>query len=799
MLHHIFLSYSHEDSEIKKRIRATFRQAELTMWSDADLVPGTHAWSIAIEEAIENAGCVVVLMSPAAKDSQWVNREISYALTQDIPLIPVLVGGSVSTAIPIKLIDTQYVDMRTHFERGMGQLILTIKNAISKGDVPTSPTVPTEMMRAIQRGRLPAGNWWSRPEVWMGGGAALVVVVLLVLALLGPSLAPPTTPTPATGQVVINITQPTDPSTTPRPTEAASPTSIVIVGDNPTTSMTNTPSEPPTATNTRTPTPATPVAQPVRNVVVRQGPGISYPVVATITADEQVVIQGISEDNGWYQILLPDGSVVWLIASQVETFGNMRLVPLALPPTLTPIPTQTPTNVPAATQPPTDTPVPPAATDTPVVIPTDTLQPSATPLPTDTPTEPPPSATTPPTGTPTTPPPSATPLPTDTPEPTATFTEIPSPTPTSPPAGAFPYFNTFNQGNALDGWDYDPALWMLRSESGRGMVLEGTGTGRSTLDSPAIVLAESDADWLHSDNLVIHFSFNIRADSPSAGARVVFRATDESAYNALELLPGTVILRRGGESTAFVNRDNERIVRTRAGVPVSGNTWHNVILWIENDRLDVYLDGERLLPIEQITPQLRAGQVMFQVIGNRPVDFDNLAIDHINAVSSHFEAAGLPGAWTASGAQLTTEDDGNQYLTLSGEASIATTGTWSDFEVICRLWNREGTYQIRLRDGDAGAVTLDYLVSGTLSVSSRDAGNTPVWSALPVANVHGRSNWVDLRLLFKGDTLRADINGQTVFASAIPNAPGAGRIVFATTASRDVLRLDDCLILNVEP
>ncbi|MCB9451098.1 MAG: TIR domain-containing protein [Anaerolineaceae bacterium] len=786
MQYHIFISYSHEDADIKKRMRATFRSAGLSVWSDTELRPGTHAWSIAIEEALENAGCVVVLMSPASKDSQWVSREISYALAQDIPVIPVLVSGTESTAIPIKLIETQYVDIRTHYERGMGQLILTIKNTLFKDA--TNPSAPTQSLETPEFDPLRPRTWWSRPELWLGGAALLVVLVLLAVAVIGPTLTPQPTPTPTSRAVVVEPTQTNSPTTSPEDTVTSRPT--------------NTPTLTSTPTDTRTPTPATPIAQPFRNVFVRQGPGVTYPIVATIAADKQVVIQGISEDNGWYEVVLTDGSVAWLIASQVDTFGNLRRVPLALPPTNTPVPTRTPT----ATL--TDT-----LTATPSPTDTATLPASATPEPSATHTPAPATPTTPPSATPTERPTDAatatlvpsdtlthtpTPTDTDTPQPTATDTEIPSPTPTPAPEGAFPYFNTFNQGNALDGWSYDPAIWALQTEAGHGMVLEGTGTGRSVLDSPAIILGESNPDWLETDNLVIRFSFNIHSDSASAGARVVYRASDEDTYNALELLPGTAILRRGVTGSNTINRLDERVVRTRTGLPISGNTWHDVVLWIESDRLDIYLDGELLTPIEDISPQLRAGQILLQVIGNKPVAFDNLTIDRINPASTHFTLSSLPSAWLTSGAQLTTAG-GDQYLRLSGSGSAQVTETFEDFEAFCRIWNESGSYQIRLRQGDDGAVTLDYNVFGTLTVNRLDDDGIPTPIGQPVANFHGRSNWVDLHIALVDEDLTLYANGKLAFTAAIPDAPESGSFVFETTSRGDVLRIDDCLFLTGTP
>ena len=80
-----------------------------------------------------------------------------------------------------------------------------------------------------------------------------------------------------------------------------------------------------TPVDTLTPTSSVPIAQAVRSMSVRGGPGSSYPVVATMEANNQLEIIGISEDGSWYQVALPDGNNGWLASSGavVTTIGNV--------------------------------------------------------------------------------------------------------------------------------------------------------------------------------------------------------------------------------------------------------------------------------------------------------------------------------------------------------------------------------------------------------------------------------------------------------------------------------------------
>ncbi len=189
--------------------------------------------------------------------------------------------------------------------------------------------------------------------------------------------------------------------------------------------------EPPTATRLSSATPSTPIARAVRSITTRSGPGSQYPTVMTLSADDEFDIIGISEDGGWYLVLLSDGSQGWLVSSEalVRTFGNIDAVPVAAAPTNTPTDTptstDTPTRTPTATHTVTNTP-----TNTPTDTPTSTDTPTATNTPTSTPTD---TAT--PTDTPT-PLPTATDTPTSTPTPTATATNTLTPTPATPIAVA---------------------------------------------------------------------------------------------------------------------------------------------------------------------------------------------------------------------------------------------------------------------------------------------------------------------------------------------------------------------------
>jgi hypothetical protein len=118
-----FISYDHADERLMKRVNETLYGAyRIACWTDASLEPGTHSWQKMIEENLENTPCLIVLMTPNSKVSEWVASEISYGRQQDCHIFPVLADGDERSAIPISLISMQYIDIRHDFDLGMRRL-----------------------------------------------------------------------------------------------------------------------------------------------------------------------------------------------------------------------------------------------------------------------------------------------------------------------------------------------------------------------------------------------------------------------------------------------------------------------------------------------------------------------------------------------------------------------------------------------------------------------------------------------------------------------------------------------------
>lgn len=67
----VFLSYAHEDVAVAQSISERIGREKWSVFWDRT-IPVGFTWDQIVEEAIDTAKCVVVLWSPAARDSEWV-------------------------------------------------------------------------------------------------------------------------------------------------------------------------------------------------------------------------------------------------------------------------------------------------------------------------------------------------------------------------------------------------------------------------------------------------------------------------------------------------------------------------------------------------------------------------------------------------------------------------------------------------------------------------------------------------------------------------------------------------------
>src|SRR5688572_6998213 len=103
----IFVSYSRKNSDATHRIANNLRDEGYTVWTDVSGIIGGTVWHTEIEKAIINCDAVVIMLSFAAKNSEWVQKEMLFALENKKPIIPILLE---KVTISLALINIQPIN-----------------------------------------------------------------------------------------------------------------------------------------------------------------------------------------------------------------------------------------------------------------------------------------------------------------------------------------------------------------------------------------------------------------------------------------------------------------------------------------------------------------------------------------------------------------------------------------------------------------------------------------------------------------------------------------------------------------
>lgn len=119
----VFISYSHHDRSLMHVVREGLVAQGFSVFTDENLEPGSPSWRRDVQTALERAGCVVAILSPEAKASEWVEEELNYAKIRRVRVFTVLVRGDEANAIPFGLTGVQWIDMRSDYDPNLAEVV----------------------------------------------------------------------------------------------------------------------------------------------------------------------------------------------------------------------------------------------------------------------------------------------------------------------------------------------------------------------------------------------------------------------------------------------------------------------------------------------------------------------------------------------------------------------------------------------------------------------------------------------------------------------------------------------------
>ncbi|HXQ33082.1 MAG TPA: toll/interleukin-1 receptor domain-containing protein [Anaerolineales bacterium] len=124
-----FISHDHSDGDFAELLKLRLEKKGYGAWVDLERLRVGEDWRQEIDNAIRNATALVVIMSPEARQSEYVTYEWAFAWGVGVPVIPILLK---ETPLHPRLESLQYLDFTNRAARPWDKLIDALKKAISK-------------------------------------------------------------------------------------------------------------------------------------------------------------------------------------------------------------------------------------------------------------------------------------------------------------------------------------------------------------------------------------------------------------------------------------------------------------------------------------------------------------------------------------------------------------------------------------------------------------------------------------------------------------------------------------------
>jgi hypothetical protein len=136
----VFISHAHANHSFLNRLCAVLRAHAISHWYSKTHLIGAQQWHDEIGNALGRCDWFLVVLSPAATKSEWVKRELVYALNEARytgKIIPILLVSCNYNRLSWTLGEFQFVSFANDFDEGCKNLLKvwgrTLEKTILRG------------------------------------------------------------------------------------------------------------------------------------------------------------------------------------------------------------------------------------------------------------------------------------------------------------------------------------------------------------------------------------------------------------------------------------------------------------------------------------------------------------------------------------------------------------------------------------------------------------------------------------------------------------------------------------------
>lgn len=124
-----FVSHAREDGDFAELLKLRLEKEDVTAWIDIERLNVGEDWRQEIDTAIQNAVALIVVMTPVARQSDYVTYEWAFAWGAGVPVIPILLK---ETPMHPRLESLQYLDFTNQIARPWTKLLDALASAAAK-------------------------------------------------------------------------------------------------------------------------------------------------------------------------------------------------------------------------------------------------------------------------------------------------------------------------------------------------------------------------------------------------------------------------------------------------------------------------------------------------------------------------------------------------------------------------------------------------------------------------------------------------------------------------------------------
>lgn len=111
-----FMSYSHRDEDRILKLVEKLQSVGCNIWYDAEILPAEE-WAERIGEKIASASIFFLVISKNSIESQYVKKELSFAISKDIPILTFyLEDVELSNGLAMQLVNSQAVYTKNNID-----------------------------------------------------------------------------------------------------------------------------------------------------------------------------------------------------------------------------------------------------------------------------------------------------------------------------------------------------------------------------------------------------------------------------------------------------------------------------------------------------------------------------------------------------------------------------------------------------------------------------------------------------------------------------------------------------------